>query len=165
MADLGKERDTTAEIRAAVENFFRDYDLKYEPFDENDVAKSSYRVNVKFGHVAVFFQAYSDQLIVQTIIPMNAGEEERVKVGEYLLRANYGLKFGGFDFDFRDGEILYRVTIFCGREEFSPPTHDQIDYAIAISLTMVEKYGDDLIKVMFGLIEPEDAIAAAEAND
>ena len=38
-------------------------------------------------------------------------------------------------------------------------------YAIAISLTMVEKYGDDLIKVMFGLIEPEDAIAAAEAND
>ena len=99
------------------------------------------------------------------MIPLSASEEERSKVGEFILRANYGLKIGGFDFDFNDGEVSYRVSMYCGDDEFVPPTYDQINFAVIIGLMMIERYGDALIKVMFGLVEPEDAIMSVEGSD
>ena len=96
---------------------------------------------------------------------LNAEENDRPKVGEFLHRANYGLMIGNFDFDYRDGEISYRIPIFCGRDEFAPPTYEQIDFAVIIGLMMISKYGNSLIKVIFGLAEPEDAVEAAELDD
>ena len=163
MTDSDK-RDTAIEIRKAVENYFEQEKAKYDPFDKRGVAHATYSVGTKFGHVEIFFHAYKDMLILHFIIPLKAGEEERAKVGEFLLRANYGMKVGGFDFDFEDGEISYRVAIYCGADDFAPPGHEQIDAALSIGLMMVDKYGDNLIKVMFGLAEPVDAIAVAEEN-
>ncbi len=163
MAD-SVERDTAAEIRKAVEDYFETEGAKYMPFDERGVAHATYGVDVKFGHVEVFFHAYRDMLILHFIVPLKAGEDERAKVGEFLHRANYGLKVGNFDFDFNDGEISYRVAIYCGSDEFEPPRHEQIDAALSIGLMMVDRYGDGLVKVMFGLAEPEDAIDASEED-
>ena len=99
------------------------------------------------------------------ILPLSADEEERSKVAEFILRANYGLKVGGFDFDFNDGEISYRTSIYCGSNEFVAPTYEQIDFALVIGMIMVEKYGDALVKVMFGILEPDDAIESVEGDD
>lgn len=164
MANL-EERDTLSEIRAAVENFFARDEVKHEPFDERNVARATYSVDVKFGHATVLFHAYHDKLVLHMLIPLSAGQEERAKVAEFLLRANYGLNVGCFDFDFNDGEISYRISIYCGTDEFKPPTYEQIDFAVVIGLMMIEKYGNDLVKVMFGLVEPEDAVASAEIDD
>ena len=158
-------RDTLQEVKAAVENFFKRDKVKHEPFNERDVASAIYSVDAKFGHVTIFFHAYDDKLILHFMVPLNASEDERLKVGEFILRANYGLKVGCFDFDFNDGEISYRIALYCGDNEFAPPTYEQIDFAVIIGLMMIERYGDALVKVMFGLVEPADAIAAVEAND
>ena len=165
MKDSEEKRDTLPEVRAAVENYFERDKLKYEPFNERNVARAVYGIKAKFGHADVFFHAYKDRLVIHIMIPLNAGEEERAKVGEFLLRANYGLKVGCFDFDFNDGEISYRMSIYCGNKEFTPPTYEQIDFAVVVGLSMVDRYGDALVKVMFGLVEPIDAIAAVEADD
>lgn len=165
MKDSEETRDTLQEIRAAVENYFERDKLKHEPFNERNVAKAVYGVDAKFGHADVFFHAYKDRLVIHIMIPLNAAEEERAKVGEFLLRANYGLKVGCFDFDFNDGEISYRMSIYCGNDEFAPPTYEQIDFAVVVGLSMVDRYGNALVKVMFGLVEPVDAIAAVEADD
>lgn len=164
MSDLEK-RDTTAEIRAAVEKFFEVDNVKYEPFDERDVASAIYSVDAKFGHATVFFRAYEDKLVLRMVIPLNADEKERSKVAEFLLRANYGLKVGCFDFDFDDGEISYRIALYCGEDEFIAPTYEQIDFAVVVGLLMIEKYGNALVKVMFGLLEPQEAVESAEEND
>ena len=159
------ERDTKAEIRAAVEKFFERDNIKYNPFNERNIARAIYGVETKFQRATVFFHAYKDKLIIKIIIPLSAEEAERSKVAEFLLRANYGLNIGCFDFDFDDGEISYRVSIFCGEDEFAPPTYEQIDYSVIIGLMMIEKYGNALTKVLFGLVEPQDAIEDAEKND
>lgn len=160
-----KTRDTTAEVIAAVENFFTRDNVKYRPFDERNVAKATYSIDTKFRHVDVFFHAYNDKLVLHMILPLSADEEERAKVAEFILRANYGLKVGGFDFDFNDGEISYRTSIYCGSDEFVAPTYEQIDFALVIGMIMVERYGDALVKVMFGVLEPDDAIESIEGND
>lgn len=97
------EQDRTQAIREAVEEFFDRDGTKHQPFDENDVARAGYSVDTKFGHATVFFHAHNDQLLLKFMLPISADEAERTNVGEFLLRANYGLKVGGFDFDFRDG--------------------------------------------------------------
>lgn len=159
------ERDTKQEIIAAVENFFERKEAKYTPFNERGVARASYGVRSKLKHVDVLFIASTDKLVVKAILPLEAGEEERAKVGEFLHRANYGLRIGGFDYDYDDGQISYRVSLYCGNEEFAPPTFEQIEFALIINLMMVSKYGDALLKVMFGLAEPKDAIESVEDND
>ena len=164
MADLNKT-ERVAQVRAAVENFFEQDKIKFTPFDERNVARAIYNVDARFGHATIFFHAYNDRLVLHMMIPLKAEENERQKVAEFLLRANYGLKIGGFDFDFDDGEISYRISIFCGNEEFAPPTYEQIDFSVIIGLMMIEKYGNELVKVMFGLVEPEDAVASAELED
>ena len=163
--NLEETRDTTAEIIAAVENFFARDKVKYRPFDERNVAKATYSIDTKFRHIDVYFHAYNDKLVLHMILPLSADEEERSKVAEFILRANYGLKVGGFDFDFNDGEISYRTSIYCGSNEFVAPTYEQIDFALVIGMIMVEKYGDALVKVMFGILEPDDAIESVEGDD
>ena len=165
MADLDKGREHLQEVRAAIEKFFEHDKAKYLPFDERNIASAVYAVNTKFGHVTVFFRAYEDKLILRMVIPLNVGEQERQKVGEFILRANYGLRIGGFDFDFDDGEISYRIALYCGEKDFAPPTYEQIDFAVIVGLMMIEKYGNALVKVMFGLLEPEDAVEDAESGD
>lgn len=157
--------DNTAAIREAVENYFAIEGTKHEPFEENNVAHAAYKIESKFNHVDVFFHAKRDKLVIRIFLPLKSDEEERSKVAEFLLRANYGLSVGCFDFDFDDGEISYRTSIFCGIKDFSPPTYEQIDYTLFVSLMTIDKYADALAKVLFGLVEPEDAIEDAEDAD
>lgn len=164
MADFDNE-ERIQEIKDAVEDFFEREEAKHQPFNEKNVAVAGYSVDTKFGGVRIFFHAHSDQLLIKAMLPVNADEEERSNVGEFLLRANYGLKVGCFDFDFRDGEISYRISLFCGRDEFNPPTYEQINFAVIIALMMVEKYGNALVKVMFGMLDPEEAIELAEGDE
>ena len=152
-------------VREAVENYFEIDELKHSPFDDRNVAKTGFAVKTKFGHVELLFHAYDSQLIIHTFIPIQATEDVRAKVAEFVVRANYGLRVGCFDFDFDDGEISYRTSIFCGIEDFSPPTYEQIDHDVCVALAMIRKYGDALVKVMFGLVEPKEAIDAVENAD
>ena len=154
--------DSVEMIKAAVEDYFKKDKLSYEPFDENNVARTGFGVKTKFGHVDVLFLAYDNSLIIHTFIPLKAEEEDRAKVGEFLLRANDGLKTGCFDFNYANGRISYRVSIFCGNKEFSPPTYEQIDYAVLISVSTVQRYGNALMKVIFGFLEPQEAIDEIE---
>lgn len=163
--NLEQTRDRTADVIAAVENFFARDKVNYQPFNERNVAKATYSIDTKFRHIDVYFHAYNDKLVLHMILPLSADEEERAKVAEFILRANYGLKVGGFDFDFNDGEISYRTSIYCGSDEFVAPTYEQIDFALVIGMIMVEKYGDALVKVMFGILEPDDAIESVENDD
>ena len=165
MADFEMEQERIMEIREAVENFFDKDSIKHRSFDERNVASAIFGVDTKFKHATIFFHAYKNKLLIRTSIPLSADEDDRAKVGEFILRANYGLKIGGFDFDFRDGEISYRISMYCGDKEFMPPTYEQISYAVMVGLAMVERYGNALAKVLFGVIEPEDAIEAVESGD
>lgn len=156
--------DNKSVIIAAVENYFERDGVKYYPFNEHDVARASFRVKSKLQHVDVLFIAHENKLIIRINVPMSAGEEERNNVGEFLMRANYGLQIGCFDYDYDDGEISYRIPIYCGTEEFTPPTYEQIDNCLTIGMMMVDRYGDSLLKVMFGLLDPKEAVEEAENN-
>ena len=158
------ENDHSAKIRDAVEKYFHKMDYKFSGFDEKNVARTSFKIDSKLSSANIILRVQKDRLQVISLIAIKADEENRPAVAEYLLRANYGMKTGGFDFDFNDGEISFRVSLYCGDDDFEPPTHEQIDHAIDICLGMVQRYGDGILKVVYGLQAPEAAIQEIEGE-
>jgi len=153
--------DNTQAIREAVENYFEKEGFKFSGFDEDNFAKTSFKVKTKFGHAEIIFHAMDDRLMLRSMLPLNADEDSAVAVAEFLLRANYGMKNGGFDFDFRDGEISYRFPLYCG-DEMDAPTHEQINFAVDSCLFAVQRYSDGIAKVIYGLETPKEAIENIE---
>ena len=156
--------DNSAQIREAVERYFAEENFKFSGFDERNVARTSFKIKSKLSSADIILHAQQDRLVVRVMLAIKADEENRPAVAEYLLRANYGMKTGGFDFDFNDGEISFRVSTYCGDDDFTAPTHEQIDHAIDICLGMVQRYGDGILKVVYGLQSPNDAIKEIEGE-
>ena len=156
--------DNSVQIREAVERYFSEENFKFSGFDERNVARTSFKIKSKLSSADIILHAQQDRLVVRAMLAIKADEENRPAVAEYLLRANYGMKTGGFDFDFNDGEISFRVSTYCGDNDFAPPTHEQIDHAIDICLGMVQRYGDGILKVVYGLQSPNDAIKEIEGE-
>ncbi|MCR5833948.1 MAG: YbjN domain-containing protein [Selenomonadaceae bacterium] len=160
-----QESNKVTKIREVIENFFEIANVRHEPFNEKNNTRATFTINSRFNHVTVYFLVRKNSLILSFTIPVNAIEKTQKKIAEYLLRANYGNDIGGFDFNFDNGEISYRIPIYCGEEDFKSPTYEQISRAIVVGMTMVKRYSDGLMNVMYGLTEPVDAVAEAEKDE
>jgi hypothetical protein len=65
------------------------------------------------GHLSCFTFVPQDlqQLIFYAVAATRAPEAARLRVAEFITRANYGLRIGNFELDFGDGEVRYKTSI------------------------------------------------------
>ena len=152
-------KNFSPEIQAAVENFFAEDDWHYEPMDENGVFRLGITLKNKFKNARIFMNVLNNGIVCLTVPPMGADKNNMTQVNEFITRANYGLNHGNFELDFRDGEIRYKTSLICGKEI---PTFDQIKEMLYINVMMLERYGNGLAEVMFGMSTPEEAIKRCE---
>ena len=89
------------------------------------------------------------------------------RVAEFICRANFGLRHGNFEFDFRDGEILYKITADCEGDNNDLRFSDEIiKNALQIPSTMIRRYTPGLNVVLFGGADPAKAVKnCEEASD
>lgn len=87
--------------------------------------------------------------------------EERAPACELLMRANYGLVFGNFDLDFSDGEVRYKVSVDVEGGELGTR---MVQSMISVALDMYELWYPPLMKVIYGGVSPEDAVAEINAR-
>ena len=97
--------------------------------------------------------------VVYTFFPINVPENRRSAVSEFLTRANYGLLNGNFEMDFEDGEIRYKVMTRCGDIDYDP---DSMEFIVDCGFMMFERYGHALLSVIYGNVDPKQAVEAAE---
>ena len=93
--------------------------------------------------------------------PMRVPHEERLSACELLMRANHGLMFGGFDLDFNDGEVRFKVAVDV---EGGTLGVEAVHSMITVALDMYELWYPPLMKVVYGGISPEDAVAEVNAE-
>lgn len=144
----------------------RDYmdkeEWKYEYDSSENLINSGVTLKCKLQKVRIGMKFNEDGFTVVAIAPMNVGEEYRASVAEYLTRANYGLKNGNFEMDYRDGEVRYKIyTNYKGLDTIS---EDIIEDSIVIPALMFDRYGDGLAALLFGFSTPEDEIRKAESK-
>ncbi len=148
-------KNFSPDIQAAVEDFFERDDWHYEPMTENGVFRLGITLKSKFKNARIYMNILNNGIVCLTVPPMGADENNMTQVNEFITRANYGLNHGNFELDFRDGEIRYKTSLICGKEI---PTFEQIKELLYINIMMIERYGNGLAEVMFGMSTPEEAI-------
>jgi hypothetical protein len=100
-----------------------------------------------------------EQFIFYAVAAVKVPESERPAAAEYITRANYGLRIGNFEMDFSDGEIRYKSSLDFEGEELS---NNLIRNAIYPAVQLLDQYLPGLLKVVFGGMEPKEAIAEIE---
>lgn len=101
----------------------------------------------------------AEQFIFYSVCPVNAPEDMRPWVAEYLTRANYGLFLGNFEMDFEDGEVRFKTSIDVEGGEITKGLVRQLVYA---NIVMMDRYLPGLMKVIYGGLSPSDAITEVE---
>lgn len=93
------------------------------------------------------------------ICPIRVDAEHLPAVANYLTRANFGMKLGNFELDYRDGEIRFKSSLFCGG---AVPPLDVMERVVDVSFMMLQAYGDGLLNVIFAEADPAQEIAKIE---
>lgn len=103
----------------------------------------------------------SDLLHCMVLIPIFTPEYRRPAMSQALSRANFALPGGCFQMDGSDGELRFRSSMpICD----GSPTDEQLKTLMMQAWSTVTRYVTALIEVAFTDVEPEIAIARAEAS-
>lgn len=151
---------TSAEaIRAQVSAYLDSIGWKYNLDEEEIVFNMS--IDSKLGSLSYRLRFFENGFTSYAYPNVYADSNSMANIAEYLCRANYGLRNGNFEIDFRDGEIRYKSYVDCSD---GVPGDEVIRRSISVPGDMFEIYGDGLLQVSFGMMTPEDALNAAEAD-
>lgn len=148
-------------IFVAIKSFLDTEEYNYDWDEQAACFRFNMTLPGKINRAQFTLRVYEEAFIAVAKIDVAAGQDERVAVAEFLTRANYGLREGNFEMDYRDGEIRYKDYVPCGTRA---PEPEVIRGAIMIPCAMIRRYGDSLVAVLFSLESPEMAIARAERD-
>lgn len=142
-----------------VENFFNEKGWNSYEYDE---ARSLFRVAIglrcKLKSTRMLIRCRDTGITFQFPLSIGTDDENEIQVMEFVTRVNYGLANGSFQMDLENNYIEFAMYLPCE----DVPTVGAIDRAISTGLYILERYGDELLAVMFGMKNAKDAVEAAE---
>ena len=101
-----------------------------------------------------------DNFSTITTLPLSADVDHRLAVAEYLTRVNWGMRNGNFELNMADGEIRFKSYMHTGS---SAPDANGARLCIMLPFLMIDRFGDGLLDVLFGMKTPREAFEAAQA--
>lgn len=161
MSNTSTSASYSSKVANSILDHFKSKGYHYDFDSAKGVLITTFPTDSKLGQLDIRIRFLADGYISYTTSRINADKDSRTKAVEYLTRANYGLRNGNFEIDFRDGEIRFKV--FC-RSGDTVLTERQITDAFVLPIIQFDTYGNDLLAVLFGMKDPEQAIKDAETN-
>ena len=154
---IGHSEDLIAQVCCYLDS----QQWHYKRHGDKNILELGMNLKCKLNSCKIFIDVRDDYILTYAVSPINATEDVRPVVAEYITRANYGLKSGNFEMDYRDGEVRYKTYLRCSIEV--PPLED-VEHSVDLPIAMMQRYGDGLVKCMMGFGNPEKDIEAAEAE-
>ena len=152
------------ELVNLVKKFLVDDEWHFS-FDENTgVFDFGLRVKSKIQKINYIVDVHEDEIVVYGMCPIGADHTDSkmmAQMAEFLCRANYGLKNGCFELDFRDGEVRFRSFIDC--EDVMPST-EVIKNSIHCTAAMFKRYAPGIVDIIFAGCTAKEAIAKCEKS-
>ena len=155
-------REYSVKIAEDISNILKEDDWSFN-FDEDT---GIFRMGVSniegFNNVMIRIIVNDDSYAIHVIAPINApvsDAESKNKYTEFFCRANFGLKYGSFDFDVSDGEIMYRAFNFCLEQSVDKGLFLS---SIACCASTLSRYADGILGMVFGNLSVDEAIAKVE---
>lgn len=146
----------------SIKKFFAENEWKYSFHEKDKVFVSGVNMGNVIGDIRMLVFMEETAYTVYMILNSKAEEKNYSAVSEFLHRANYGLKDGNFEIDYRDGEIRYKTFVNFANTSVSM---DVVGESMFVGAVMIEKYGKGLLKVMLGEGIPEKCIEECEEGE
>ena len=156
---------TETQIRKRLVSYFKNNKLHYIIGKSNDTIISSFRTNnseIEEVKIIIIIQDNLYSVIAKSPVSADTKDIGNLqRVSEFVLRANWKMKRGCFDFDVDNGDIYYRYTV----DVFSSELNDDvIDLSIFLPVSMIAKYTDGLVRVIDSRSSPLEIIRKIENN-
>ena len=159
-----KKYNYSNEIANVVKQFLTDDDWHYSFDEDRGIFDFGLRVGCKIQKIKYFIDVKEDEVVVYGICPIGADHDDEkmmAQMAEFICRANFGLKNGCFEFDFRDGEIRYKSFIDCN--EVLPST-EVVKNSIHCTAAMYKRYAAGITSIIFAGSSAKEAIAMCEKS-
>jgi hypothetical protein len=138
-----------------IVSFFTKDDWPYTKIKGEPVLLTAFQGENGKWNCSAKVREEQQQFIFYSICPVNAPENKRLAIAEFLTRANYGMIIGNFELDFADGEIRYKTSIDVEGDRLTSALIKQLVYA---NVTMMDEYLPGIMSVIEDDVEPKDAI-------
>ena len=150
------------EIVNVIKQFLEEDDWHYSFDEETGIFRFGLKIRSKMQKISYVIDVHDDEIVIYGMCPLGADHEDSemmVQMSEFICRANYGLKNGCFELDFRDGEIRFRSYVDC--ENLLPST-TVVKNSIHCTAAMVKRYAPGIVDIIFGGVKAKDAITKCE---
>lgn len=117
------------------------------------------KLNCRLQNVEMTVIVREDNFSALATLPLAADENSRLAVAEYLTRANYNMRNGNFEMNMNDGVIRFKAYHHAGGAPLDPKAGR---LTVLLPFLMIDRYGNGLIDVLFGLKSPREAFEAIE---
>lgn len=152
------------ELVNLVNKFLVDDEWHFSFDEDTGVFDFGLRVKSKIQKINYIVDVHEDEIIVYGMCPIGADHTDSnmmAQMAEFLCRANYGLKNGCFELDFRDGEVRFKSFIDC--EDVMPST-EVIKNSIYCTAAMFKRYAPGIVDIIFSGCTAKEAIAKCEKS-
>lgn len=156
-------QEYSEEIANAIQGFLDDGDWHYDFQEEKGIFRFGLKLKCRIRNIQYIIDLDTTDYNVYGLIPLSANRNdpnEMAQMAEFLCRANYGLRNGNFELDFRDGEIRYKCYVDC--QGLDAPTEDMVKHSIYCPAAMFERYGNGILQILFAGMSAEEAISLCE---
>ncbi len=143
----------------AIKLYFEKNEWKYKYDEEKKIFTSGIDMENVLGDVKIYVSLDKNSYNVYTVLNSKVEKEYYATVGEFLHRANYGLKNGNFEIDYRDGEIRYKSFVNFENVVIS---EEIVGDSIFVGIAMLDRYGKGLLKIMLGDSTPKECVEECE---
>jgi hypothetical protein len=147
-------------VKEIVTDYLTSIEWKYT-LDQRDTIRFGVSLDSMKVDCVLDIREQSDILLFYTVLPVMVPENFRLKVSEFVTRANYGLRIGNLEMDFKDGEVRYKTY---ANTNGACINTDIVRHLIHANIQTFEKYADGVLKVIYSELTPEEAIDLVE-ND
>ena len=157
-----RKQKYSKELVNVVERFLKEDEWRYSFNENSGVFEFSLRTKGRIQRIDYVINVHENEITVYGICPIGAdydNKEMMAEMAEFLCRANYGLKNGCFEFDFRDGEIRFKSFIDC--DESVPPMK-VIMNSVYLTSAMYKRYAPGITDIIFVGCTAKEAIKRCE---
>ncbi len=144
-----------------VARYFRDNKIKFQQMGKDPVLIME--IMGKHGNYRCMALVGEEQrvFIFRTKSPVNAPEDKRAAMAEYLTRVNYGLALGNFELNYRDGEIAFKTSLGVQGDKLTPV---QIRNVFQANVVAFDRYFPGCMEIIYGNTAPEAAVGKIRGN-
>ena len=153
---------TVMSVEDQVRKYLDEDDWKYDYDANKHIIRLGAATRSKLRSIHYGIRFNEGGYTVYGIAPMNADEDTRSSVMEYITRVNFNLRNGNFELDLSDGEVRYKCYV---------PTKDLdeipqiiIEESLIVPILMYNTYGDGLAALIMGFSDPVTEIEKVESK-